>query len=102
MTTSPHGSLPHRMTDVMSRVRIDLSNLIAPSGQHMLRVAANTCRGCRATRQCDAWIKNHTEGDGHPPPAFCPMLREIGAALAHTPLSTVISHPMRHRTGFVL
>jgi Family of unknown function (DUF6455) len=96
------NALPHRMTEVISRTRVDLAALTAPSGRAGLLAAARSCCGCRSTRQCDVWIGNHADGDGSAAPAFCPMMREIGAALAHTPPSTVVSHPMRQRTGFVL
>ncbi len=62
--------LPHRLTDVLSRIRVDLD--AALGHKRALAVAAARCERCGHKHECDEWVAAHGEGEGHAVPAFCP------------------------------
>ncbi|HEY7643980.1 MAG TPA: DUF6455 family protein [Hyphomicrobiales bacterium] len=69
-----------RMTDVMSRVAVDLDAALKRDNGAVLAGAALRCEYCTTTDACDAWIASHEEGEGCPPPDFCPnspLLRSV-------------------------
>lgn len=65
--------LPERLTDVMSRLHIDLNCVLSTENRKQLLAASDTCRLCRMTAQCDDWIERHPEGCGSAPAIFCPV-----------------------------
>jgi hypothetical protein len=69
-----------RMTDVMSRVAVDLDGALRRDNGAVLAGAVLRCECCTRTDACDAWIASHEEGEGCPPPDFCPnspLLRSL-------------------------
>lgn len=61
-----------RMTEVMSRIPVDLSQALRPERVPAVIAAALKCRKCASSRTCDEWIASHDEGGGHAVPDFCP------------------------------
>jgi hypothetical protein len=64
-----------RMTEVMSRIPIDLSQALRPERVPAVIAAAIRCRKCARVRICDKWIASHDEGGAHAVPDFCPNAR---------------------------
>ena len=64
-----------RMTDVMSRVAIDVDAALRPDNEPVLAAAARGCECCACADSCDSWIAAHDEGEAHEAPDFCPSAR---------------------------
>lgn len=63
-----------RLTEVMSRVRIDLTPLLRGTEATRFASALVICRHCRHAKSCDQWSSQREQGEAHEPPAFCPAL----------------------------
>jgi hypothetical protein len=61
-----------RMTDVMSRVPVNLDQVLRRDNEAAVIAAARECVRCAWADACDEWIAAHDEGGGHTVPAFCP------------------------------
>ena len=81
----PLARLPQRMTDVLSRVAVDLDKVGVSEDGAALVQAALQCRDCENADKCDDWIGAHEEGDGAPPPHFCRLGDMMGAAPSTAP-----------------
>lgn len=64
--------LPTRMTDVMARIRFNLLRALRKDQLDALETAAAKCRQCAHGCECDTWIATNNDGEGAPPPDFCP------------------------------
>lgn len=69
-----------RLTQVMSRVRIDLTPLLRDPGFGALNSAAAICKHCRWSSNCDRWSSERDEGEAHEPPTFCAAVAYLSAA----------------------
>lgn len=61
-----------RLTDVMSRVPVDLEAALQSEDGAALLAAISACQRCKDGKACDAWIATHDDGGGHAVPEFCP------------------------------
>ena len=64
-----------RLTDVLSRIYIDLEPLLDEVDCVTLKAAATACVNCRYSHACDRWIARTQEGEENTPPTFCPAIR---------------------------
>ncbi len=64
-------ALPANLSDVLSRVRVDLRGVLGEDGRVALDQAAENCASCEVAGNCDEWIAANEEGEGHPVPEFC-------------------------------
>ena len=70
------------MTDIMSRLSVDLNQAIAQDGGKGLQEAAATCALCPNLDSCLTWIAHHDEGEKNAIPEFCKLaefFRSCGA-----------------------
>lgn len=65
--------LPQQMTDVMSRLPINLKQALHLDGGLAIGVASITCASCN-NRACREWIDDHVEGEANTIPEFCPVV----------------------------
>jgi hypothetical protein len=61
-----------RMTDVMSRVSVNLDEALRSERLPAVIAATFKCGGCANAAACDQWIAGHEEGEGCAAPLFCP------------------------------
>lgn len=62
-----------RLTSVLSRVKIDLNDLLSSQSTPVLELAVLACLNCSKTNRCDNWIAANEEGEANPPPPHCPL-----------------------------
>lgn len=76
-------SLAPHLTDMMSRIPMDVSRLAKPATAPHLAAAAIACARCGSVEACEDWLGQHPEGEGEAAPGFCPNGRFL-ASLAPT------------------
>ena len=60
-----------RLTNVMSRVGIDMNAVLDPKNCKDWIEAAQKCRKCESIADCKTWSSRTEDGDGLDPPGFC-------------------------------
>jgi hypothetical protein len=68
-----------RLTEVLSRVAVDLNAAMQHLGGAAMLGAALRCKHCATPEICDAWLATHEEGEGNEPPEFCPSAQFMRA-----------------------
>jgi Family of unknown function (DUF6455) len=61
-----------RLTDVMSRVRTNVGQVLDEADKAVIAQAIATCRRCDDRGSCGEWIETHSEGEDNSIPDFCP------------------------------
>jgi hypothetical protein len=61
-----------RLTDVMSRVRTNLVQVLEEADKATITKTIETCQRCGGQGSCGEWIENHAEGEDNLIPDFCP------------------------------
>ena len=61
-----------RLTDVMSRVGVNLRSVYDPKNGKAWIEAAHTCKVCKSVEDCAGWVAFNDEGAGSDAPEFCP------------------------------
>jgi hypothetical protein len=64
-----------RMTDVMSRIAVDVEAALKRNNGMSVITAVLKCERCACYMDCDAWVASHEEGERHEAPDFCPSAR---------------------------
>ncbi len=88
MKPTPHHTIildAPRLTSVLSRVAINLEDLLLPRSAPVLELAVLACVSCTRTIRCDSWIAAHGEGEPNTPPAHCPLAVLMQAARTGRP-----------------
>lgn len=67
-----------RLTDLLSRLRLNYSELLDENNRAAVQQATESCRSCSHTVACDRWRKDHQEGEDNATPWFCPALQALG------------------------
>ena len=61
-----------RLTDVMSRVPVDLNEVLRPENAKAVIRAASECTCCTRDDVCENWIAANEDGGETTAPDFCP------------------------------
>ena len=67
-------ALPQQMTDVMSRLPINLKHALQLEGGLAIGVASITRASCDIL-MCHEWIDEHEKGEANTIPEFCPVAK---------------------------
>ena len=76
----PLRTFPRQLSNLMSRIRIDMQRASAIDEGAALVKAAMSCRDCDKLSACDDWNSSREEGEGAPPPEFCKLRPFLKAA----------------------
>lgn len=60
-----------RLTDVMSRIPVDIGKALHPENVPAMAQAVAACAECTDPDACRVWIDGHEEGSRNLPPDFC-------------------------------
>ncbi len=88
MKSTPQRSIileAPRLTSVLSRLEINLDELLSARSTPVLELAVLACLSCERTNRCDRWIAAHEEGAPNVPPTHCPLTVLMTAAQAGRP-----------------